>query len=154
MIRWQLEVALVPLARPCILHRMSGDPKSKHITIGTGSSFLVNQWVTKTNNQGYCLCPRLRYLTFPLSEQAWMLRELRACRYGYLLALHILLLCAHGKTPSEIADFLLCSRRERLPDGRRLARWHAGRRVVAGARDRRPPRQPRRAASPGSWPGS
>jgi putative transposase len=39
-----------------------------------------------------------------------MLKELRAARYGYLLALHILLLCAEGRTPSEIASFLLCSR--------------------------------------------
>lgn len=39
-----------------------------------------------------------------------MLRELRAARYGYLLALHILLLCAQGRTPSEIAAFLFCSR--------------------------------------------
>ncbi len=43
-------------------------------------------------------------------EQAAMLRELRANRYGYLLALHILLLCARGYTPSEIATFLFCSR--------------------------------------------
>lgn len=39
-----------------------------------------------------------------------MLKELRAARYGYLLALHILLLCAEGRTPSEVASFLLCSR--------------------------------------------
>jgi len=39
-----------------------------------------------------------------------MLRELRAARYGYLLALHVLLLCARGRTPSEIAEFLFCSR--------------------------------------------
>jgi len=39
-----------------------------------------------------------------------MLRELRAARYGYLLALHILLLCAQGQTPSEIAACLFCSR--------------------------------------------
>ena len=39
-----------------------------------------------------------------------MLTELRAARYGHLLALHILLLCAGGRTPSEIASFLLCSR--------------------------------------------
>ncbi len=36
--------------------------------------------------------------------------NLRAARYGYLLALHILLLCAEGHTPSEIASFLFCSR--------------------------------------------
>jgi transposase len=39
-----------------------------------------------------------------------MLKELRQARYGYLLGLHILLLCAQGRTPSEIADSLFCSR--------------------------------------------
>jgi len=43
-------------------------------------------------------------------EQAALLKELRVTRYGYLLALHILLLCAQGRTPSEIASFLFCSR--------------------------------------------
>src|SRR5262245_10538331 len=35
---------------------------------------------------------------------------LRRTRYGYLLAFHILLLCAARRTPTEIAAFLLCSR--------------------------------------------
>jgi len=35
---------------------------------------------------------------------------LRRMRYGYLLAFHILLLCAAGRTPTEIAAFLFCSR--------------------------------------------
>src|SRR5215467_7740733 len=35
---------------------------------------------------------------------------LRRARYGYLLAFHILLLCAAGRNPTEIAAFLLCSR--------------------------------------------
>jgi transposase len=35
---------------------------------------------------------------------------LRRARYGYLLALHLLLLCAAGRTPSEIAAVLFCSR--------------------------------------------
>ena len=39
-----------------------------------------------------------------------MLKELRQARYGYLLGLHILLLCAQGRTPSEIAAILFCSR--------------------------------------------
>ncbi|MBA3322113.1 MAG: helix-turn-helix domain-containing protein [Pyrinomonadaceae bacterium] len=39
-----------------------------------------------------------------------MLKEWRAARYGHLLALHILLLCAQGHVPSEIATFLFCSR--------------------------------------------
>lgn len=39
-----------------------------------------------------------------------MLSALRRSRYGYLLALQVLLLCARGKTPTEIADFLMCSR--------------------------------------------
>jgi putative transposase len=49
-------------------------------------------------------------LDIPLAEQEQLLRELRATRYGHLLALHILLLCAKGRTPSEIAAFLFCSR--------------------------------------------
>jgi transposase len=39
-----------------------------------------------------------------------MLAELRRARYGYLLALHLLLLSAAGRTPSEIAAVLFCSR--------------------------------------------
>src|SRR5215471_5739148 len=39
-----------------------------------------------------------------------MLSQLRRARYGYLLALHILLLCASGQSPSHIAQFLFCSR--------------------------------------------
>src|SRR5439155_11227556 len=35
---------------------------------------------------------------------------LRRARYGYLLALHVLLLCAAGRNPTEIAAFLFCSR--------------------------------------------
>lgn len=39
-----------------------------------------------------------------------MLSQLRHARYGYFLGLHILLLCAKGCTPTEIADLLFCSR--------------------------------------------
>jgi transposase len=39
-----------------------------------------------------------------------MLAELRRARYGYLLALHLLLLGAAGHTPAEIAAVLFCSR--------------------------------------------
>jgi len=39
-----------------------------------------------------------------------MLSQLRRSRYGYLLALHVLLLSAAGRTPTEIAAFLFCSR--------------------------------------------
>ncbi len=39
-----------------------------------------------------------------------MLAQLRAARYGHLLALHVLLLCAAGWTPSAIAAALFCSR--------------------------------------------
>ena len=43
-------------------------------------------------------------------EQAQMRAILRRARYGYLLAFHILLLCAAGRNPTDIAAFLLCSR--------------------------------------------
>src|SRR5262245_44350386 len=39
-----------------------------------------------------------------------MLAELRHTRRGGVLALHVLLLCAAGRTPTEIAAFLFCSR--------------------------------------------
>src|ERR671927_520541 len=46
----------------------------------------------------------------PLEEQAQMRAVLRRTRYGYLLAFHILLLCAVGRNPTEIAALLFCSR--------------------------------------------
>jgi len=39
-----------------------------------------------------------------------MLAELRHARHGGVLAMHVLLLCAAGRTPTEIATFLFCSR--------------------------------------------
>jgi hypothetical protein len=54
--------------------------------------------------------PGKTILEIPVAEQEQMLAQLRAARYGHLLALHILLLCAAGRTPSEIASFLFCSR--------------------------------------------
>jgi putative transposase len=52
-----------------------------------------------------------------------MLKELRAARYGHLLAIHTLLLCAAGRTPSEIASFLFCSRSSVY---RMVAAYHRG----------------------------
>jgi transposase len=46
----------------------------------------------------------------PPAEQAHLLAEVRRARYGYLLALHILLLCAAQRSPTEIATVLFCSR--------------------------------------------
>lgn len=54
--------------------------------------------------------PRPTIVEIPLAEQARMRAELRRARYGYLLALHLLLLCAAGRTPSEVASVLFCSR--------------------------------------------
>src|SRR3954449_5702673 len=49
-------------------------------------------------------------LEIPRQEQDWMLAELRHARRGCILTLHVLLLCAAGRTPTEIATFLFCSR--------------------------------------------
>src|SRR5262245_38031869 len=54
--------------------------------------------------------PETKILEISSDQHAWMLQELRRCRYGYFLALHILLLYVRGKNPTEIADFLLCAR--------------------------------------------
>lgn len=54
--------------------------------------------------------PGLTILEVSQHEQEWMLAELRRARYGYVLALHVLPLCAAGRTPTEIAACLFCSR--------------------------------------------
>ena len=54
--------------------------------------------------------PRTTIVDIPPAEQARMLAELRRARYGSLLALHLLLLCAAGRSPTEIAAVLFCSR--------------------------------------------
>jgi transposase len=54
--------------------------------------------------------PRTTLLEMPQAEQAQMRAALRRARYGYLLALHVLLLCGAGHTPTEIAAVLFCSR--------------------------------------------
>jgi len=54
--------------------------------------------------------PGKTILEIPADEQEQMLTELRQARFGHLLSLHILLLCAHGHTPSEMAAFLFCAR--------------------------------------------
>lgn len=54
--------------------------------------------------------PKKTILEIPPAEQEQLLKELRRWRWGHLLTLHILLLCAAGRTPTEIAAFLFCSR--------------------------------------------
>jgi hypothetical protein len=54
--------------------------------------------------------PKSTFVEISPEEQAQMLAALRRARYGYLLALHILLLCAAGRTPTDIATALFCSR--------------------------------------------
>jgi transposase len=54
--------------------------------------------------------PGKTILEIPVPEQEQMLAQLRAARYGHLLALHVLLLCAAGWGPSTIAAALFCSR--------------------------------------------
>jgi len=82
--------------------------------------------------------PGKTILEIPAAEQAQMLRELRAARYGHLLALHVLLLCAEGRTPSEIASSLFCSRSSVY---RVVAAYKRGERWAADAADREMPRR-------------
>jgi len=44
------------------------------------------------------------------AAQARRLATVRQARYGYLVALPLLLLCAAGRPPTEIAAVLFCSR--------------------------------------------
>jgi putative transposase len=54
--------------------------------------------------------PKSTIVEIPQEEQARLLAALRRARYGYLLALHIVLLCAARRPPTEIATVLFCSR--------------------------------------------
>jgi transposase len=54
--------------------------------------------------------PQTPLRDIPPAEPAQMLAPLRRARYGYLLALHVILLGAAGRTPTEIAPVLCCSR--------------------------------------------
>ena len=54
--------------------------------------------------------PRLTRVEICPAEQARLRAELRRARYGDLVALHLLLLCATGRTPSAVARVLFCSR--------------------------------------------
>src|SRR5918997_5050501 len=54
--------------------------------------------------------PKSTFVELSTEEQAQMRAALRRVRYGYLLALHILLLCAAGRAPTDIALVLFCSR--------------------------------------------
>jgi transposase len=71
--------------------------------------------------------PRTTIVEIPSTEQAQMLTELRRARYGYLLGLHILLLCAGQRSPTEIAAVLFCSRSTvyRVVQAYRTGQWAA-----------------------------
>lgn len=85
--------------------------------------------------------PGKTILDISADEQAAVLKELRAARYGHLLALHVLLLCAQGRTPSEIAACLFCSRTSvyRIVAAyQRGARWLVDVPVAGATRPHRP----------------
>jgi putative transposase len=54
--------------------------------------------------------PKSTFVELPPEEQRQIWAVVRRARYGYLLALHILLLCAAGRTPTMSAAVLFCSR--------------------------------------------
>ena len=54
--------------------------------------------------------PGTTFLDISQREQAQMLATRRRLRYGDLRSLHVLLWCMAGRTPTEIAACLFCSR--------------------------------------------
>lgn len=54
--------------------------------------------------------PGLTIIDLSCSEQEQLLFELRRARHGYWLSMHIILLCAAGYSPTQIAAVLFCSR--------------------------------------------
>ena len=78
--------------------------------------------------------PRSTIVEISPAEQARMRAELRRARYGYLLALHLLLLCAAGRPPSEVASVLFCSR----SSGYRIVRAYQAGTLTCGAATEHP----------------
>lgn len=62
-------------------------------------------------------------VTLTARQQALVLAQLRAARYGHLLTLHILLLLHHGYSPTQIAACLFCSRSSIY---RSVTAWRSG----------------------------
>ena len=108
--------------------------------------------------------PRSTFVEIPQDEPAQMLAALRRARYGYLLALPILLLYAAGRRPKTIAAVLFCSRSSVVPHRACLADGDAqlgARRAGAAPAPRAPHRAgsnapplaagPAQGPSPGLW---
>jgi hypothetical protein len=68
---------------------------------------------------------RTTIVDLPPAEQAYILAEVRRARYGYVLALPILLLCAAQRSPPELAAVLFGSRSTVYRVGRayRAGQW-------------------------------
>jgi len=54
--------------------------------------------------------PQTTYWICPMKSKPRCLPALRQARYGYLLALHVLLLCAPAVRPRRLRLFCFCSR--------------------------------------------
>lgn len=69
--------------------------------------------------------PRTTIVELTPTEQAQLLAEVRRARYGYFLAIHMLLLCAAQRSPTEIAAVLFCSRSSvyRVVQAYRAGHW-------------------------------
>jgi transposase len=79
---------------------------------------------------------RTTIVEIALEEQAHILAAIRRARHGYGLALHILLLCAAQRSPTEIAAVLFCSRATVY---RVVKAYHAGQVVGLTAEERAGP---------------
>ena len=65
--------------------------------------------------------PKRPCVELPPQEYRQILAALRRARSGDLLARHLLLWCAAGRAPTDIAVVLFCSRSSVVPHGTRLS---------------------------------
>ena len=92
------------------MHFSYTHPKSEQERLAQTVSIWYYSFCEENCTERNCPCIQLPYLKSQQQSKRHGSRELRQVRYGHLLANHILLLCAAGKSPTEIADFLFCSR--------------------------------------------
>src|SRR5215510_8363242 len=84
--------------------------KSEQERLAQTGSFWYYSFCEENQTERNCPCVQLPYLKSQPQSKRHGSRELRQARSGHLLAIPILLFYAAGKSPTEIADFLFCSR--------------------------------------------
>jgi Homeodomain-like domain-containing protein len=97
----RVEVAFEPKRADAVIQKL-GDRKVNHMAMIPQ----LAHWL----HMSQPFMPKSTFVAIAQEKRAQMLAALRRTRYAHLLALHILMLCAAGRSPTDIAAVLFCWR--------------------------------------------